>query len=330
MYDEAVYDQTEVVNYGSTAHHDQEEPLMQTPAPAPAGYTSLNDLKSPDSKRPLLKFLAAGFLVSAVVLAVFFVASGTLGRWFGAAACAGGPSVCDLETVVNSFCPDKIPCTISDDCGAMKECYDSVTKKIGVECKPGECFCEENTCGMSVDGKVMSLGGIKIGPEGGKKLAWPLSWDTKVEKVQLWETEIGDEGSVAIANAVANHPSVKFLNLAGNGMTDEACKEMGEAIAKNTRIVDLNLSDNSITNDGAQPLADGLKQNNSMRIFNLWKNKIGEQGALYLADAFKYNLDLRKLFLTDNAIDSGGLGSEALTTASDSRDNLEITFEGND
>ena len=49
-----MYDQTEVVNYGSTAHHDQEEPLMQTPAPAPAGYTSLNDLKSPDSKRYVL------------------------------------------------------------------------------------------------------------------------------------------------------------------------------------------------------------------------------------------------------------------------------------
>lgn len=317
------------IDYGSV-----EAPLNPTPsakpAAAPSGYTSLGDLRSPDGKRPLVRFLAAGMLVASVVLLVFFVASGALGRWFGVDTCEGGPTECDLKTVVNSFCPDPIECIITEDCPAGKQCLDSKTHELGIECEAGECYCKLNACGVSSDGTVVTLGGINIGVSGGVKLAKPLKWDTKATKVQLWETEIGDVGGSAIAKAMANHGSIVQMNLAGNGLTDASCADLGKAIAENTKIVKLDLSDNAIGNDGAEKLAEGLKQNNSMRIFSLWKNQIGEQGALYMARAFKYNLGLRKLFLTDNRIDNGGVGSRELTIASDSRDNLEITFEAND
>jgi len=324
-----MYDETEVVNYGSTAHDQESQPLKGNGGVAApqSSYVTLEEL-GPKRKRPMLKFLAAGFLVAAVVLSVFVVASGTLGRWFGVDECVGGPTQCDLRTVVNSFCPDRIPCKISNDCGDTFECRDAKKPtQLGVECKPGECFCQAHLCGLSMDGKVLNLGGIKIGPEGGKKLAKPLAWDTTVKDVRLWKTGLEDEGAASLAAAVATHPTIESLNVANNGFTDKACKALGDAIAKNTNIEELNLSDNEIANKGAKLLAEGLKQNNSMRVFNLFQNSIGEQGALYMADAFKYNLDLRKLYLTDNNIDNGGLGSEALTTASDSRDNLEITFD---
>lgn len=327
-----MYDENEPVHYG--AAHDEEAPLKgQQAAEAPSGYVTLEEMSGTRGKRPLLRFLAAGMLVAAVVLMVFFVASGALGRWFGVDQCEGGAEECDLRTVVNSFCPAPVPCVESEDCDSGFQCLDKETKELGIECGDGGCVCQQNLCEVSElegGGTKVSLGGIDIGAAGGKKLAKPLKWDDSVKEVQLWETEIGDEGGAAIAKALKQNDSIESINLSGNGLTDDVCDELGEAIAVNTKVVQMDLSDNLIANDGAQHLAEALKQNNSLRIFNLWKNLIGEQGALYMADAFEYNLDLRKLYLTDNRIDAAGRGSFALTDAADSRDNLEITFETND
>jgi len=327
-----MYDENEPVHYG--AAHDEEAPLKgQQAAEAPSGYVTLEELRGPSGKRPLLRFLAAGMLVAAVVLMVFFVARGALGRWFGVDQCDGGAVECDLRTVVNSFCPAEVSCIESEDCKSGFQCLDKKTKKPGIECKLDECVCQQNLCEvveLETGGTKVNLGGIDIGAAGGKKLAKSLMWDDSVKEVQLWETEIGDEGCAAIAHALKENDSIESINMSGNGLTDDVCDELGEAIAVNTKMIEMDLSDNEIANDGAQHLAEALKQNNSLKIFNLWKNLIGEQGALYMADAFKYNLDLRKLYLTDNRVDNGGIGSEALTAAADSRDNLEITFETND
>lgn len=324
-----VHDQ-EVTGYGSTAHAQDGSGQSTTQ------YTQLSDMTAEGNtaKRPLVRFLAAGMLVACVVLLIFFVASGALGRWFGADQCYGTQDECDLRTVVNSFCPAPIACTTTEDCPAGKQCFDEKTNALGIECKAGECFCQQDTCAVSADGTRVDLGGIKLGAEGGKRLAKPLKWDTKLQQVHLWSTGVGDEGGAAIADAVKTHGAITMLNLAGNGITDASAAKFGSLIATNGQITHLNLSGNEIGNNGAKALADGLKSNTALLELNLWENNISEQGALFLAQAFDYNKNLRRLYLTDNQIDAGDVGSTALKAATDTRTEeeapLEITFERND
>jgi len=188
----------------------------------------------------------------------------------------------------------------------------------------------DGNCGVYDEGTVVRIFNVPVYPIGAANIARALEYEA-IEELTMIGTSIGNDGAISIASKIENHQSLKTLRIHKDAISSDGACGLGSMLETNEVLENMDLYKNTINNDGAECLANGLRGNSHLIYLSLYGNKIGEQGALYLADSFSVNMILRTLTVTDNLINNGGVGADALSQAeaerTDAGGELDITWE---
>mmetsp|Transcript_37196 Transcript_37196/g.68895 ORF Transcript_37196/g.68895 Transcript_37196/m.68895 type:complete len:666 (+) Transcript_37196:61-2058(+) len=137
-----------------------------------------------------------------------------------------------------------------------------------------------------------------VGNVGATRLAYALSYNTRLLTLNLSRNDIGTEGGVALAKSlygVTNHSSSS-----SNNNNNPNNSNSSDAFRSKTALRVINLSHNLIGNDGAMAFSQALRHNTSLTELNLSDNEIGFEGMLTLMEGLKKNITLKRLGLVDN------------------------------
>nr|AAP92144.1 leucine-rich repeat protein N5C [synthetic construct] len=132
--------------------------------------------------------------------------------------------------------------------------------------------------------RELNLSHNKLGDAGVRLLLQGLlDPGTRLEKLDLNDTDLTEAGVKDLASVLRSNPSLRELSLSTNKLGDAGVRLLLQGLLDpGTRLEKLYLEDNDLTEAGLKDLASVLRSNPSLRELNLSDNKLGDAGVRLL------------------------------------------------
>nr|AAP92143.1 leucine-rich repeat protein N4C [synthetic construct] len=132
--------------------------------------------------------------------------------------------------------------------------------------------------------RELTLSNNKLGDAGVRLLLQGLlDPGTRLEKLDLDQTDLTEAGMKDLASVLRSNPSLRELSLSSNKLGDAGVRLLLQGLLDpGTRLEKLDLNQNDLTEADLKDLASVLRSNPSLRELSLSNNKLGDAGVRLL------------------------------------------------